>query len=175
MDTRLSGAAGLEPYNAPDKRVLQRIRVRYRAHLVDTAGNPAHASTFIRQRLIVLDKDLRRDPRERARILTHERFHFAWVRLGNPRRFLWEAHLKGEIEQRAGGEAGWSAEWRKRELTPSDVEKRTRRWREYCCESFCDTAAWLITGNELELTLARRYREGRKAWFAASHIIGVKR
>jgi hypothetical protein len=151
------------------------IRVRYRASLVDTAGNPAHAATFIRERLILLDDELRSDPREHARILTHEQFHFVWVRLGNPRRLFWEAHLKSEIEHRARGEAGWSAEWRKRNLTRADVEKRTRRWREYSCESFCDTAAWLVTGNEVEMTLARRYREGRKCWFAASHIIGVER
>jgi hypothetical protein len=150
------------------------IRVRYRAHLVDTAGNPAHAATFIRERLILLDNELRVNPGERSRILTHERFHFVWVRLGNPRRLFWETHLRAEIDRRARGEAGWSAEWRKRKLTASDVEKRTRRWREYCCESFCDTAAWLITGNESELTLARRYSSGRKAWFAASHIIGVE-
>jgi hypothetical protein len=132
---------------------------------VDTAGNPAHAATFIRQRLIVLDRELKRDASEHARVLSHERFHFRWVRLGNPRRLLWEAHLKGEFAKEARGEAGWSAEWRKRELTAADVAKRTRRWREYCCESFCDTGAWVETGVETEMTLGKRYRTGRKAWF----------
>ena len=144
----------------------EKIRIRYRSKLVDTAGNPAHAATFIRERLIVLDTELKRDPAEHARILTHERYHFVWVRLGNPRRLLWEAHLKGEIAANARGEAGWSAEWRKRKLRALALERRSRRWREYCCESFCDTAAWVVTGNEAELTLAKRYREGRKAWFA---------
>lgn len=142
------------------------LRVLYRSGLTDTAGNPAHAATFIRQRLIVLDRELKQDPREHARVLAHERLHFTWVRLGNPRRLLWEEHLKDEFTRRARGEAGWSAEWRKRELAASDVENRTRRWREYCCESFCDTGAWVMTGVETELTLAKRYREGRKAWFA---------
>jgi hypothetical protein len=133
---------------------------------VDTAGNPAHAATFIRERLIVLDPGLRENPAEHARILAHEQLHFRWIHLGNPRRLLWEAHLKDEMARRARGEAGWSAEWRKRQLTASDVENRTRRWREYCCESFCDTGAWVETGLESEMTLAKRYRAGRKAWFA---------
>ena len=28
-----------------------------------------------------------------------------------------------------------------------DIAGRTRHWREYCCESFCDTAAWLYSGS----------------------------
>jgi hypothetical protein len=79
---------------------------------------------------------------------------------------LWEEHLSNEIARNARGEAGWSAEWRKRELKPADIANRSRRWREYCCESFCDTGAWVVTGTESEMTLAKRWREGRKAWFA---------
>ncbi len=140
------------------------MKVRYRANLVDTAGNPAHAATFIRQKLIVLDDALRSDPAEHARILCHERFHFVWARLGNPTRLSWEMLLQSE--GRARGETGWSAEWRRRELKPSDVIGRTRRWREYCCESFCDTAAWVFTGSENEVTLAKRYLNARKLWFS---------
>ena len=33
-------------------------------------------------------------------------------------------------------------------LRPEDGAGRTRRWREYCCESFCDTAAWMYSGVE---------------------------
>ena len=143
------------------------VRVRYRAGLVDTAGNPAHAATLIRERLILLDRALRDNPAERARILCHERFHFVWARLGNPVRLSWETLLTSE--GRARGEAGWSAEWRKRKLKPSDGAERTRKWREYCCESFCDTAAWIFTGTENgaenEVTLAKRYLMGRKLWF----------
>jgi hypothetical protein len=152
------------------KRLLK-IRIRYRANLVDTAGHLAHAATFIRKRLILLDEELRSQPAEHARILAHERFHFVWVRLGNPLRLSWEALLRNEANRRARGEAAWSAEWRKRELTPSDISNRTRRWREYCCESFCDTAAWIETGSECELTLARRHLAGRKTWFSR-HITG---
>src|ERR1035441_9078694 len=59
------------------------------------------------------------------------------------------------ISMRAGGELSVSAEWRKRALRAADIDGRTRRWREYCCESFCDTAAWLYSARELheEFTL----------------------
>jgi len=142
------------------------IEVRYSDGLRDTAGNPAHAATFIRRRLIILDGDLRRSPSEHSRILCHELFHFVWVRLDNYRRFSWEGLLRGELRARAEGEAGWSAEWRKSELRSTDIANRTRHWREYCCESFCDTAAWLRTSQRSEVTLARAQYEGRKQWFA---------
>ena len=139
------------------------IEIRYSNGLLDTAGNPAHAATFIRARLIVLDIGLRAD---HNRILWHEIFHFAWVRLGNPRRIAWEGLLAREWQARARGEVGWSAEWRKRELSPNDPRNRTRHWREYCCESFCDTGAWLLSGRKSEITLTPRWLAGRKRWFS---------
>jgi hypothetical protein len=142
------------------------IEVRYRDNLSDTAGNPAHAATFIRQRLIVLDSDLHSNPPEHRRILAHELFHFVWVRTGNEKRHAWEALLRTEWHANARGEAGWSAEWRKRELTPMDVKRRSRKWREYCCESFCDTAACLETGSVTEVTLAPGRLSIRRDWFA---------
>jgi hypothetical protein len=135
--------------------------------LRDTAGNSAHAATYIRRRLIVLDTGLRKDPRERERIVLHELFHFAWVRLGNPRRRGWEELLRAERESKARGEAGWSAEWRKRELSDGDVASRSRRGRDYCCESFCDTAAFATGGHDREITLSRRRLAARVAWFEA--------
>jgi hypothetical protein len=142
------------------------IEVRYRDNLSDTAGNPAHAATFIRQRLIVLDRELRSNPREHERILTHELFHFVWARAGNQKRRAWEALLRIEWRAKARGEAGWSAEWRKRELSPDDVKCRSRKWRDYCCESFCDTAACLETGSRTEVTLAPGRLAQRRLWFA---------
>jgi hypothetical protein len=150
-----------------------RVTIRYRSGLLDTAGNPAHAASFIRKRLILLDKELRTDPQEHARILTHERFHFVWVRLGNPLRLDWERILQNELRRRARGEAGWSAEWRKQNLTEGDITKRTRFWREYCCESFCDTAAWIFTGAKTELTLTKVWQAGRKTWFSR-HIVSSR-
>ena len=69
---------------------------------------------------------------------------------------------------------GWSAEWRKRRLTAADRRGRTRRWREYCCESFCDTAAWLYSGVERhdEFTLAGRCRKTRSQWFVRTFSAG---
>ena len=142
------------------------IEVRYRDNLSDTAGNPAHAATFIRQRLIVLDRELRRNRREHRRILIHELFHFVWVRLGNRKRRAWEDLVRSEWNARARGEAGWSAEWRKRNLTVRDVRQRKRKWLEYCCESFCDTAASLNSGTQTEVTLAPKRLAARRTWFA---------
>jgi hypothetical protein len=55
---------------------------------------------------------------------------------------------------------------RKRTLGP----RTGRAWRDYVCESFCDTAAWLYSGvrRHPEFTLAPRFRERRAAWFEAA-------
>lgn len=144
------------------------VRVRYRAGLYDAAGNPAHAATSIRTREMFLDPALKRDPRQHSRIMLHEYFHFAWVRLGNPRRAAWEEFLRNEWGERARGEAGWSAEWRKQKLSSGDVATRSRRWREYCCESFCDTAAFAFGPgcDRSEVTLSPARCRARKAWFS---------
>ena len=113
----------------------------------------------------VLDRELRGDKAEHARILTHELFHFVWVRLGNAKRRAWEDLVRAEWRARTPGEAGWSAEWRKGKLTPRDPRDRTRLWREYCSESFCDTAACLHTGTRREVTLARKPLAARGIWF----------
>jgi hypothetical protein len=143
------------------------IRIRYRAGLRDTAGHPAYAATFIRRRETILDPDLKKHPSQHRRILLHEYFHFAWVRLGNQRRAAWEAFLKSEWEAGVRGEAGWSAEWRKQKLSARDVVERTRPWREYCCESFCDTAPFVVDAHAdcSEITLAATRRRARIAWF----------
>jgi hypothetical protein len=46
--------------------------------------------------------------------------------------------------------------------------------REYCCESFCDSAAWLYSGIErhAEFTLPARSRRRRQAWFAKTVEVG---
>jgi hypothetical protein len=119
---------------------------------------------------VLLDRNLLRDPAEHRRIRLHEYFHFVWVRLGNPRRRAWEAFLADEWKSRARGEAGWSAEWRKRRIDASDVAIRSRLWREYCCESFCDTAAWLFGGGDSEVTLSLARRRSRQAWFHAGFL-----
>ena len=62
------------------------------------------AATYIRDRLIVLDRDLAGD--EHQRVLCHELFHFVWVRLGNPRRRRWESLLGGGVARRRAGGNG---------------------------------------------------------------------
>ena len=130
-------------------------------------GQPVYAATFIRKRRVILDLELASKPREFARILTHELFHFAWVRLGNTKRKDFEALLDWEWRRHASGELGWSAESRKLRLK----RKRSKRaWRDYACESFCDTAAWLYSGvhRHPEYTLAPRHRSRRAAWFQSA-------
>jgi hypothetical protein len=146
------------------------IRVELRATL-----GPHHAATSIPRRLILLDRGLLQTAGDFERILIHEIFHFAWVRLSNLTRRDWENLLAAE---RAPGELGWSAEWRKLKLKPTDACLRSPRWKRYARESFCDSAAWLFAGLERhdEFTLPAPARRARKKWFErniASHAIPI--
>lgn len=129
-------------------------------------GTPVLGGSFLRKRLIVLDSGLRRTPRQLARILVHELFHFVWLRLGNPARRQYEKLVRAEFDRRVRGELGWSAEWRKTQLSARDPGGRTRRWREYACESFCDTAGYLYSGigRYNEGTLPASARQARRKW-----------
>jgi predicted SprT family Zn-dependent metalloprotease len=153
-----------------------RIRIRFvsrlsahRGELLSgkPVGRPVHAGTFLRKREIALEPELLDSPHEFARIFFHELFHFVWLRLGNPARRSWEALLETELRRRARGELGWSAELRKESLLPTDRPRRSRRWREYACESFCDSAAFLLCGSRRhqEFTLAPAFRRRRRSWF----------
>ncbi len=131
----------------------------------DSLG-PHLAQTSILGRVIYLDPCLLEQHGEFERILVHELFHFAWVRLGNPLRRDWERVLAGEFRGRVRGELGWSAEWRKLKLKPQDVRGRTAAWRRYACESFCDTAAKVYAGltRHEEFTLPARAVRRRAEW-----------
>jgi len=135
-------------------------------------GEAVHAASSIRRRQMIFDQELRRSSAELSRILVHEVFHFAWVRLSNETRRSWGALLEAEMARRARGELGWSAEWRKRRLVARGGPVPGRRWSEYACESFCDTAAWAYAGagEHAEFTLAARWGEARRAWFAALEV-----
>jgi hypothetical protein len=137
------------------------VLVRLRSSL-----GPHLAATSIPKRLILLDSEVLAPP-EFERILVHEIFHFAWVRLSNAVRRDWEQTLVREFRQHAIGELGWSAERRKNKLTSSHVRDRARPWRLYACESFCDTAAWRFANvpQHQEFTLAARFCRLRRAWF----------
>lgn len=139
--------------------------IRFRRDLKDTAGREAHAASHIRKRLVELDEALLGDARELHRILTHELFHFVWARLDNASRRTWSNLLLREIELGTDGELGWSAELRKEAL---GEQTSGRRWRDYICESFCDTAAWYFTrGRHAEFTLGRDARRVRERWIRA--------
>ncbi len=155
------------------------IRVRFlpnlhthRGRLVShEAGQQIHGACDIRKRIIVLDSGLRAHPPELRRILVHELFHFVWANLGNPTRKSWVDLIEKEWERRARGELGWSAEYRKDALRAIPAaERNPRYWREYLCESFCDTAAWLYSEVKTheEFTLAPRFTKARAAWFRES-------
>lgn len=144
------------------------IRVEVRRSL-----GPHLAATDIPRRRILLDAQVLARRGDFERILIHEIFHFAWVRLSNQTRWSWESVLKAEFARSRSGELGWSSEWRKRKLTSADVRRRTPAWRRYVCESFCDTSAWLCAGlsRHDEFTLPGPLRRVRQRWFAA-HLLG---
>jgi hypothetical protein len=54
-------------------------------------------------------------------------------------------------------------------LSVRDPQQNTRLWRDYICESFCDTAAWYFAGvSSSEFNLARRWCEHRKRWISST-------
>ena len=91
------------------------IRVEIRRCL-----GPHLAATSIPRRLVLLDASVLHRRGEFERILIHEIFHFAWVRLPNATRQSWEEVLITELDRNVPGELGWSAEWRKCKLSRSD-------------------------------------------------------
>lgn len=134
-------------------------------------GIAVYAACFIRERKILVDKDLLRAPDVFRLILVHELFHFVWPRLGNGARTDFERLLLQENTGAARGELGESSAVGK-ELWK---ERRSRKgWREYVCESFCDTAAWLYSGVRVNpwFTLRGRWRERRRSWFEAHASAG---
>jgi len=143
------------------------LEVRIRPSL-----GPHLAATYIRRRLILLDSEVLARRGEFERILVHELFHFAWVRLPNQIRWDWEGLLATEFAAHARGELGWSSEWRKNKLSLADSKRRGIAWRLYVCESFCDTAAWRFAGLQRheEFTLAARFRRQRRNWFGKNIV-----
>lgn len=146
------------------------MRIRFRpslrvarGKLVVRGGTEVHAAAFLNRRELVLESALLDDAPELVRIFTHEIFHFVWRRLDNQTRKSWEAILLSEHELKVRGELGWSAELRKQKLkSPTGP-----RWKDYVCESFCDTAAWYFGGSRKheEFTLTRTARTKRRRWF----------
>jgi hypothetical protein len=135
----------------------------HRGQLLSAAGErgtPVHAASFIRRREIILESELLAKP-ALPLIVVHEIFHFVWARLSNATRGSFSALLTNELRLHARGELGESAAVRKQ----TDPHRR-----DYICESFCDTAAWLYAprGNHPHATLAKRWRIRRRLWFEAT-------
>ena len=147
----------------------RRVRVKIARSL-----GPHLAAASILRRTIFLDSEVLSRRGDFERILVHELFHFAWVRLSNAVRRDWERILEVEIAHGVQGELGWSAEWRKARLRRFDPTRRTPAWRRYACESFCDTAAWRLSGLSAheEFTLARGARRPRRLWFDRNLLAG---
>jgi hypothetical protein len=115
----------------------------------------------------VLEQQMVKTPRVLERIFVHEVFHFVWSRLNRSLRDSYADLVRAELARSVKGELGWSAESMKMNLAPEDVESGTRRWKDYLCESFCDTAGWLYgsAARYSEMTLDRKSRELRRKWF----------
>jgi hypothetical protein len=139
-------------------------------------GTPVEAASFLLEREIVLETRLLRQPRRLRFILTHELFHFVWRRLGNPLRREFEALLRREQSHRARGALGESSALKKDRLAGDAAERNSRAWRDYVCESFCDTAAWLYSGKRpaAAATLSHRWSAQRARWFTAAFSNGCR-
>lgn len=134
-----------------------------------------HAAAFIRNREVVLESDLLVEPRMLRLIFVHEMFHFVWARLGNGARREFADLLAAEFAARARGELGESASVAKDALTPGDRQRSSRAWRNYACESFCDTAARLYSGvRRHSFTLKRQWVSRRERWFRAAFESGCR-
>ena len=140
----------------------------YRGKLISGGdiGTAVHAASFLRDRRIILDRALLRNTAERDRILLHEIFHFVWWKLIERHRREYQEMIECEQARFVPGEMGWSAQWRKEALRDVDGAIGTRRFHEYLCESFCDSAAAhvLQLRNHPEITLPASARRVRTLW-----------
>jgi len=125
-----------------------------------------YAGSFLRKRRIVLEQQMVKTPRVLERIFVHEVFHFVWSRLSRKLRDSYAQMIMDEFRRGIKGELGWSADSMKINLSAEDREALNRRWKDYLCESFCDTAG-LMYGRATryaEMTLDRDTREARRQW-----------
>ena len=108
----------------------------------------------------MLETGLLGKPQKLRLIVVHEIFHFVWARLGNAIRQSFASLLEQERQNRVRGELGESAA----------LKKKIGSWKDYVCESFCDTAAWMYAGvnSNAEFTLAAKWRNQRQAWFESN-------
>ncbi len=114
-------------------------------------GQPLQGASFLAERRIVLDEALLGHAPDLVNIFAHEVYHFVWRRLSNEERKSFADLLAGEKTPLHAGHSSRTRyeAWR---------EKATeRRWRDYVCEAFCDTAAGLTNPNTLISAQRRRW------------------
>jgi hypothetical protein len=131
-------------------------------------GTPVYAASFFRKRRIVLETGLLSSPAILRFVFVHELFHFAWVRLGNRRRDEYSHLLRQEIDAHARGELGESSAVKKEELQRKfDLGVGSGLWRDYVCESFCDSAGSMFTAGPVHkgLKLGKTWTALRREWF----------
>jgi hypothetical protein len=114
-------------------------------------GEEVFAASFLARREIVFDQTLLNHAPAFINIVAHEIYHFVWRRLPNPDRTAWASLLSRE---KAPLHTGLSSRlrfeaWRDR--------KSDRRWKDYVCEAFCDSAAALTDPNSLISPQRRRW------------------
>jgi hypothetical protein len=129
----------------------------------------------LRERRVVIEDSLTLRPLELRLIVIHELLHFAWWRLGNARRIGFGALLAEECVARTHGELGESSLVAKDAYLSGDGDGKERLWRDYVCESFCDTGAWIFSGIEdhASFQLASRWKTRRAAWFRSLPALRV--
>ena len=145
----------------------------HRGELLSRAdrGTPVYAATYIRRRQVVLETSLLAYPAALRSIFVHELFHFVWVRLGNRTRAEYSGLLLREMARNARGELGESSLVSKAELRRHiEYSPSSARWRNYICESFCDSAAFIFTGALVHdgPKLGKRWTAIRRDWFHAN-------
>ena len=141
------------------------------------------AVSYVREKVIVLRQRLFRQRWLGQRLFYHELCHFLWPRLGVRARKRFVRHLECERARGLRGELGYSAQYRKARLlrnTGAGAKHLFRTifqgqaWREYACESFCDTGAYALARaagsrpalRSVEFTLGARRRPARlAAWW----------
>jgi hypothetical protein len=159
----------LNPSSPVQLAFLPDLTVR-RGELLSGAatGTPVYAAAFLRQRRIVLEAGLLSDPAVLRFIFVHELFHFVWMRLGNPIRVEYSGLITHEIKRRVRGELGESSAVKKAALGKAPQHSLPAAvWREYVCESFCDSAGSLFAGPPVHEgpRLGKTWTAIRKEWF----------
>ena len=122
---------------------------------------------------MVFEAGLLSNPAALRFIFVHELFHFVWVRLGNKKRDEYSRLLASEFANKARGELGESSAVKKAELRIRPALSRASKiWRDYVCESFCDSAACIFTDGPVHdgCKLGKGWTALRREWFVGNSI-----